>query len=440
VLVVAGLLANPWFVGALTADGSIDRLDLFGAILFVSALCVLGGMQLLVRWVQLLAFGRQVTAVRAAVAVGAFAAAGTLAYCGITAYQGSHDHTTVVSAGHAQATPEQHQWTRDFYRRSFDAAVKNGWFDIDRALSQGFQRDRINRTHFPHPAYMFDDVILDPERPEWLVYDDGPDGKVLMALMFFTRNLEDVGPTPGGPLAQWHYHPYNDVRCAIQGLWTVGKADASGRCAEGVPVTRTPEMFHVWFMDHPIGHFSEMEPDIGKEPAIDLRRLHPLTVHFAIALFVIAVLIDVVGAFTRRVDYHGASWINLALAATAAVAAVGTGMTAEVQLKPTHELHQTLDTHRLLGFGSLAIMAALAMWRYALHGRFPTRARSLYLAMSVAGVALVGGTGFYGGELVYRHGAAVRAIDQFAHDRYLEQVREIRKQQPPPQPDHTGHH
>jgi hypothetical protein len=62
----------------------------------------------------------------------------------------------------------------------------------------------------------------------------------------------------------------------------------------------------------------------------------------------------------------------------------------------------------------------------------------LYLAMSVAGVALVGGTGFYGGELVYRHGAAVHAIDQFALDRYRAQVREIRKQQP--LPDHTGHH
>jgi uncharacterized membrane protein len=270
-------------------------------------------------------------------------------------------------------------------------------------------------------------VILDPERPEWLVYDDSPDGKVLMALMFFTRRLEDVGPTPAGALAQWHYHPYVSPRCAIEGLWTVAHAVENGECAEGVPVMRTPEMFHVWFIDHPLGTFTEMKivPEYWQEEGFDFRGLHPIVVHFAIALFVIAVALDLLALATGRRDYHRASWLNLACAAVAAAAAVGTGMTAEVLLKPTHEAHQTLDVHRLLGFTSLGTILLLSAWRFVLRGDFPQRAAAAYVVLSLAGLGAIGGTGYYGGEMVYTHGAGVRAIDTFARERYWKQVRDV---------------
>jgi uncharacterized membrane protein len=273
---------------------------------------------------------------------------------------------------------------------------------------------------------MFDDVILDPERPEWLIYDDSPDGKVLMGLMFFTRELLEVGPTPGGQLAQWHYHPYETPRCAVKELWTVGQTDENGKCAEGVPVTRTPEMFHVWFIDHPLGRFTEMKivPEYWQEDDTDFRRMHPVVVHFAIALFLVAVALDLVALVTRR-DYHHAAWINLVLAAVAAVAAVGTGLTAEVFLTPTHEAHQTLDLHRPFGYATLATVLVLTAWRFGLRGAFPRRAAALYVLVSLLGVGAVAGAGYYGGEMVYTHGAAVGTLDRFARDAYWRQVREI---------------
>lgn len=442
-LIISGLVLNPWVIGYLaTDDWSVDSIGIFASILLFDAACILGGLQLIWRWVERLSWGQPVSATRGLAVVLLFAAIVAGSYWRAASYNRGHGHTTLVHAGHQHATPAQQQWADDFYQRSLAAALKHGWFDIDKALAQGFQADRVNRTHYPHLKYMFDDVILDPERPEWLVYDDSPDGKVLMALMFFTRTLDEVGPTPAGSLAQWHYHPYRTARCAIEGLWTVGRPDTNGECAEGIQVMRTPEMFHVWFIDHPLGRFTEMKivPEYWQEEGYDLRRLHPMVVHFAIALFLIAVLLDVVAVVTSKREYHWVAWINLVLAAIAAVAAVVTGMTAEILLALTHEAHQTLDWHKLLGFTSLGCILVLFAWRFALRGQFPRKAAVLYLVLSVVGVGAIGGTGYYGGEMVYSHGAAVRAVDQFARERYWKHVREVYRNAPAATVSETSAH
>lgn len=441
-LVIAGVLLNPWLIGYLaTDDGSLDRQRLFAAILFVSGACVLGGLQLLFRWVDRLWSAGPVGFRKGAAVVGLVALVNAGTHWRIVSYQSAHNHTMLVTSAHEHATADQQKWSEDFYQRSLAAAQKNGWFDINNALAQGFQPDRVNGSHYPNLAYMFDDVILDPERPEWLVYDDSPQGKVLMALMFFTRTLEEVGPTPGGPIAQWHYHPYETPRCAIKGLWTVGRPDDEGHCAEGIPVTRTPEMLHVWFMDHPLGRWTEMKivPDYRADKDFPLLRLHPIAVHFAIALFVVGVLLDVVAIVASKPQYHWPAWINLTLGVLAATAAITAGMTAEASVRVSHEVHQTLDTHKLLGFSGFGIILLLCAWRFALRGGFPQRAAVLYCVLSVAGLAAIGGAGYYGGELVYDHGVGVRAIDTFTRDTYWKKVQAVYRQAPAEVFEHAGH-
>jgi uncharacterized membrane protein len=443
-LLVVGVLISPWSVGLLaTEDAAIDDVASFTLLLFASTVLALAGLHLLTRWIDRVVWTRPagVAAAGLVLLLAGTAVAGT--YWRVASYNMAHSHTTLVEGGHHETTVEEQQWAEDFYRRSLDAALKNGWFDFDRARAQGFEVDPINRNHYPNQEFMFDDVILDPERPEWLVYDDSPDGKVLMALMFFTRTLEEVGPTPGGPLAQWHYHPYEEVRCAVKGLWTIAKADANGQCAEGVPVTRTPEMLHVWFADHPLGRFTEMSliPDYRLDDRFDPARLHPMAVHFAIALFAIAIVLDFVALVSRNERFHWAAWVNLGLAAVATIAAVFAGVTAELSLRPTHATHATLDLHKLFGFSALGIVLVLTGWRYVLRGHYPARAAVLYAALSLSGLIAIGGTGYYGGELVYDHGAGVRALDTFARERYWRQIREVYQPRTTPVRDeHSGHH
>jgi uncharacterized membrane protein len=443
VLIATGLLFNPWLLGYLIADdGSIGSPAMFDGILLFSIACVLGGAHLLVGWVNLLVHRRPVHWAKAAAIVLGIAALVAATHWRLSTYRMSHGHTMEVHAEHQHATPEQEQWARDFYQRSLDAAIKNGWFDINNALAQGFQADRINGTHFPHLQYMFDDVLLDPERPEWLVYDDSPNGKVLMALMFFTRRLDEAGPTHGGPIAQWHFHPYSRPRCAVKGLWTIGYTDDDGTCAEGEPVTRTPEMLHVWFMDHPLGNWTSMKivPDYREDEQFDVARLHPFAVHFAIALFMIAVLLDGAGMVSRNARFHWAAWLNLSLAGLATLLAVGAGITAEMTLTPTAEIRSAVQAHKLWSFSGMGVVGVLVLWRLFLGGAFPRRWMAVpYVAATLAGVVLIGGASYRGNELVYRHGAGVRAMDTFLREAYWNRVHNVYRPSGKAA-DHSDHH
>lgn len=428
-LLALAALANPWTVGYVaTDDGSVDQVIPHALLLFGFGWLVLAALHALFGWVERASWVAPVGYLRIAVfcAIASGLVAGT--YWRVVSYREAHAHTEVRAAEVAAATPEQRAWAEDFYRRSLAAALKNGWFDFDNAMKQGFQPDRLNHNHFPNLEYMFDDVILDPERPEWLVYDTTPQGKVLMALMFFTRELDEVGPTPGGPIAQWHKHNYGAVTyCAVKGIWTVGVADRNDRCAEGVPVTYTPEMFHVWFIDHPLGRFTEMKivPEPHEDDEFDWRLLHPVAVHFAIALFAVAVLLDLAARVLRKPQLHQVAWVNLALSAVAALLTVSLGMTAETLVHTTPEAHDTLDVHKLFAFWSLGAILLLFVWRYFLRGAHPVRGALLYSVLSVVALGILGGAGYYGGEMVYRHGAAVKSTDVFLRDRYWKLVNEV---------------
>jgi hypothetical protein len=109
-------------------------------------------------------------------------------------------------------------------------------------------------AHFSNYAYNSDGRVLDPERPETLVYMKLPRGEmVLLGAMFVARKGE--GPRPGGPLTEWHAH---DNLC-ITSAGTVALAMGPGQCPPGAFfVGEAVEMLHVWIFDNPDGPFAHM--------------------------------------------------------------------------------------------------------------------------------------------------------------------------------------
>jgi uncharacterized membrane protein len=142
----------------------------------------------------------------------------------------------------------------------------------------------------------------------------------------------------------------------------------------------------------------------------------------------------------KKPQYHWPASIILTLALVAAMATVVAGMSAEVSLRVSHEVHQTLDVHKLLGFSGFGIVLLLCVWRLALGGQFPQRAAVLYCVLSLAGLGVVGGAGYYGGELVYNHGVGVRAIDTFTRETYWKRVQAVYRQAPAEVFEHSSHH
>ncbi len=417
-LVVVGLLANPYVIGWLAApDGSIDGEARVRLIYFFDVFLALSGAALVWerprRW-----FGAWIAnAALAAVAIAALSAALVGSWWGITAYRGAHHHT--MDMAHLQPpTDEQRRWADEFVARCWQSARRHGWFDFEKARQDGFELQWGDREHYVNRAFVFDQAVLDPDRPEFLMFRATPRGNLLVGFMFFTRTLEEHGPQPGGSLTPWHYHPWNGRGyCAEGGILPVSRPDAQGRCLVGERVSRSAEMLHVWFVDHPLGPYADAMLFPDSTTVLDATLIHPMVVHFAIALFIIAVVLDLGGRMASSDALHRAAFTNLVFAALFAVATIAAGMLAEVRLLIAPDVHHVLDTHKLLGFSAAAGIVVLLAWRLAYRGALPARGARVYLALSLVVAAAIGTAGYFGSELVYVHGLAVQAIDRDALNR-----------------------
>jgi hypothetical protein len=139
------------------------------------------------------------------------------------------------------------------------------WSDYKVAEAFGFRSigdAGTGHEHFIQWDWINDDVILDPDRPESLVYEPQPDGsKKLVSAMYMLPtdvSLDDV-PDIGGDLMQWHIH---DDLCftndAEQPL-VAGQTRPDGSCQDGLVKLTPAPMIHVWITPHKCGPFAALE-------------------------------------------------------------------------------------------------------------------------------------------------------------------------------------
>jgi hypothetical protein len=138
------------------------------------------------------------------------------------------------------------------------------WADPKVAEAAGFHSIGDGFTgyeHFIQWDWINDKDILDPERPESLVYRVDRDGtRTLEAAMFMLpqgNTLETV-PELGGKLTQWHIH---DNLCFSPGEAPKvrGLTGAGGGCPPGLVKFDPVPMIHVWIVPHPCGPFAALE-------------------------------------------------------------------------------------------------------------------------------------------------------------------------------------
>jgi hypothetical protein len=116
--------------------------------------------------------------------------------------------------------------------------------------------------HYVNWDWIDDDVWLDPDAPESLVYEPQPDGsKKLVSAMYMLPDdveLEDV-PDYGGDLMQWHIHDdlcFTDDPIAPQ----LGSDTApDGTCPPPLVKVGDWAMIHVWIVPHECGPFASLE-------------------------------------------------------------------------------------------------------------------------------------------------------------------------------------
>lgn len=110
-------------------------------------------------------------------------------------------------------------------------------------------------AHWVNPSYFNDGAIVDPAKPESLVYLDGE----LEGFMFLMDDTDDVGPRPGGCLTEWHGHDNLCMTAPIQEGGMVVFLTDFGPCPGDTELHIPPPMLHVWVMENPEGPFAGLE-------------------------------------------------------------------------------------------------------------------------------------------------------------------------------------
>ncbi len=159
-------------------------------------------------------------------------------------------------------TAKQEAEANDLIEKTREAAERLGWTDYDKAVADGFYPMMGISDHYVNDEFANDGRILDPERPEFLMYYDTPEGKVLSGIMYVMPGIGLRGPQIGGPQTIWHYH-LMPATCYVNGI-AVELPNEKGECSRGVWSEISPEMVHVWLIDRKNGPFSSaMIPPAG---------------------------------------------------------------------------------------------------------------------------------------------------------------------------------
>jgi len=139
--------------------------------------------------------------------------------------------------------------------------------------------------------------------------------------------------------------------------------------------------------------------------------LHPVIVHFPIALIIVAAACDLIGILSSRRSFIQAANIISVFAGIGAIFAVLTGWLAEESVWHPEAAHEILETHELLGFVFLGVILVMVIFRLAVRERIYDRFRWIGFFMALIGSAIVGYGGYLGGEMVFAHGAGVREAE-----------------------------
>ncbi len=135
-----------------------------------------------------------------------------------------------------------------------------------------------------------------------------------------------------------------------------------------------------------------------------MESLHPLVVHFPIALLLSALLLDGLALALKRPHLHRVALWNLALGTLGAGAAVLTGLQAEDVGKHSFEIWQVMQLHKRLGITTLILGIMVTSWRLWKRDRLSRRARTLTLAAMLAMASTLGVGAYLGGRMVYEFG------------------------------------
>ena len=140
--------------------------------------------------------------------------------------------------------------------------------------------------------------------------------------------------------------------------------------------------------------------------------IHPALVHLPIAFVVLSFCADLAAKWTRRESLrHIGLWSLIAALGSGAVT-IAAGYWDMNRAALDAQTHEYVDLHLKIGWMLGAALVVLTGWRWRVRQQARRVVTAPYLAGSFFVLALTLFQGWFGGELVYSHGAGVAAAGQ----------------------------
>jgi len=167
-----------------------------------------------------------------------------------------HAHAgAVLQATNSVATPEQAAAAQRLYDTT--AAAIAPYRDWHNAWAAGYRPGgpaNLPSSHWINQRYVDAGYVLDPSRPQGLVYANTRRGPVLLGAMFEMKHIGQFGPDPGGPLTAWHEH--QNICVTPLGGFEFSLMSPTATCPIGAIDITVPAMLHVWIVQNPQGPFA----------------------------------------------------------------------------------------------------------------------------------------------------------------------------------------
>ncbi len=132
--------------------------------------------------------------------------------------------------------------------------------------------------------------------------------------------------------------------------------------------------------------------------------IHPIVVHFVIAMVLFSFLCDVIGYLTRNSRLYEVSWWNMFFATISIFIAIIFGQTEAGLAEPYNAVEGVLNLHTLMGWSLSGIISAITAWRYLIRLRDPEKLPVPYLGAGLLLTGIVFFQVYLGDQLVWVYG------------------------------------
>ena len=145
----------------------------------------------------------------------------------------------------------------------------------------------------------------------------------------------------------------------------------------------------------------------GLKGAQELINIHPLFVHFPIALLLTSTAFYFLGSMFKKEDLLAAAKWELFFGSLASAITVWTGLKAAETVSHGGDIHQTMMMHQYFGFAVLGLSLVLSAWVFFSKANIPTKGKPVFLLALVVLAAVLTQGADLGGRMVFRKGVGV---------------------------------